>query len=119
MTFHDELTHLSSLIDQYLENYFHKINSEEPEKNLHQSMKYSVMAGGKRIRPVLALSVAKMLSLPVEEVIPFAAALEFIHTYSLIHDDLPAMDDDDYRRGKLTNLRFMERLWQSLQGMHF
>ena len=61
------------------------------------------MGGGKRIRPVLTLAIAKMMSKDVSEVMPFAAAIEMIHTYSLIHDDLPAMDNDDYRRGKLTN----------------
>ena len=65
-------------------------------------MRYSLLAGGKRIRPVLALATAEALGRDPAEVLPFAAALEMIHTYSLIHDDLPAMDDDDLRRGKPT-----------------
>ena len=65
-------------------------------------MRYSLLAGGKRIRPVLALATAEALGRPPEEVLPLAAAIEMIHTYSLIHDDLPAMDDDDLRRGKPT-----------------
>jgi geranylgeranyl diphosphate synthase type II len=65
-------------------------------------MRYSLLAGGKRIRPVLALATAEALGLDPERVMPLAAALELIHTYSLIHDDLPAMDDDDLRRGRPT-----------------
>jgi geranylgeranyl diphosphate synthase type II len=70
---------------------------------LYESMKYSLLAGGKRLRPILVLAVLEALDKPLERGIPFAAALEMIHTYSLIHDDLPAMDDDDLRRGKPTN----------------
>src|SRR4051794_15687360 len=66
-------------------------------------MRYSLLAGGKRIRPVLALATARAIGREPLEVLPFAAALELIHTYSLIHDDLPAMDDDDLRRGRPTN----------------
>jgi geranylgeranyl diphosphate synthase type II len=66
-------------------------------------MKYSLLAGGKRIRPVLMLMVADVLEVEKNLVMPFALAIEYIHTYSLIHDDLPDMDNDDYRRGKLTN----------------
>jgi geranylgeranyl diphosphate synthase, type II len=65
-------------------------------------MRYSLLAGGKRIRPVLALATAEALGRPAAEVLPLAAAIEMIHTYSLIHDDLPAMDDDELRRGKPT-----------------
>lgn len=71
--------------------------------SLYESMKYSLMAGGKRLRPMLVLAVLEALDKPIERGIPFAVALEMIHTYSLIHDDLPAMDDDDLRRGKPTN----------------
>lgn len=103
MSFTDELSSLASMVEGYLEGYFRKLLEESPEKQLAQAMHYSIMAGGKRIRPVLTLAVAKMLDTPLEEVMPVAAALEMIHTYSLIHDDLPAMDNDDYRRGKPTN----------------
>ena len=65
-------------------------------------MRYSLLAGGKRIRPVLALATARALGRDPREVLPLAAALELIHTYSLIHDDLPAMDDDELRRGRPT-----------------
>lgn len=70
--------------------------------SIHEAMRYSVFAGGKRLRPILAIASAEAAGGVVEDVLPVAAALECIHTYSLIHDDLPSMDDDDYRRGKPT-----------------
>jgi len=69
---------------------------------IHKSMHYSLMAGGKRLRPILAIAVAEALDADIERVLPFACAIEMVHTYSLIHDDLPAMDNDDLRRGKPT-----------------
>ena len=74
----------------------------EPGK-FNDSLKYSLQLGGKRIRPVLMLAVGELLNVPNEKLLNFALALELIHTYSLIHDDLPEMDNDDYRRGKLSN----------------
>ena len=78
-----------------------------PEENyppvIFQAMRYSVFAGGKRVRPILALAAAESVGAMPEDVLPMACALECLHTYSLIHDDLPAMDNDDYRRGRLTN----------------
>ena len=71
--------------------------------SVHRAMRYSVMAGGKRLRPILVIAGAEAVGGAAETVMPAACALELIHTYSLIHDDLPAMDDDDYRRGRLTN----------------
>lgn len=73
------------------------------DKSLWESMEYSLLAGGKRVRPVLLILTGLSLGASMEELLPFAEALEMIHTYSLIHDDLPAMDNDDYRRGRLTN----------------
>lgn len=73
-----------------------------PEK-IYEAMRYSLMAGGKRLRPILCLATCELLGGTVEMAMPTACALEMIHTMSLIHDDLPAMDNDDYRRGKLTN----------------
>ncbi|MBD5553236.1 MAG: polyprenyl synthetase family protein [Desulfovibrio sp.] len=67
---------------------------------LHEAMLYSLQAGGKRLRPALCLGFASLAGLPEDKALPFAAAIEMIHTYSLIHDDLPAMDNDDFRRGK-------------------
>jgi geranylgeranyl diphosphate synthase type II len=70
---------------------------------LHKAMRYSVFAGGKRIRPILALAACEAVGGISEQALPVACALEMVHTYSLIHDDLPAMDDDDFRRGRPTN----------------
>jgi len=70
---------------------------------LHEAMRYSVSAGGKRLRPVLMMAACEAVGSDYERVIPAACAMEMIHTYSLIHDDLPAMDDDDFRRGRPTN----------------
>jgi len=71
--------------------------------SVHRAMRYSVMAGGKRLRPILVIAGAEAVGGKADTVMPTACALELIHTYSLIHDDLPAMDDDDYRRGRLTS----------------
>jgi geranylgeranyl diphosphate synthase type II len=77
--------------------------SEEPlTAGLEEAMRYSLLAGGKRIRPVLSLATARAIGMEQREVMPLAGAIELIHTYSLIHDDLPAMDDDDLRRGQPT-----------------
>lgn len=73
-----------------------------PEK-IYEAMRYSLLAGGKRVRPILCLATCEMIGGTIEMVMPTACAVEMIHTMSLIHDDLPAMDNDDYRRGKLTN----------------
>lgn len=87
-----------TIFEQYATSYAEKMQTKPPL--LSESMRYSLLNGGKRIRPVLMLACADVLSLPREDVLPFALALEMIHTYSLIHDDLPAMDNDDFRRGK-------------------
>lgn len=87
-------------IEGYLAQISHYNRSHH---RLEESMNYSLEAGGKRIRPALTLATCQMLGGNVTKALPFAAAVEMIHTYSLIHDDLPAMDDDDMRRGKPTN----------------
>ncbi|HEX4435613.1 MAG TPA: farnesyl diphosphate synthase [Solirubrobacteraceae bacterium] len=92
--------HLRQEVERYLEGMSF---SEEPlTEGLEEAMRYSLLAGGKRIRPVLALATARAVGLEQNVVMPLAAALELIHTYSLIHDDLPAMDDDALRRGQPT-----------------
>lgn len=81
-----------------------ELNEANPlDKTLCESMKYSLMAGGKRLRPILVMAAADAVGAKGTDYLTTGCALEMIHTYSLIHDDLPAMDDDDYRRGKLTN----------------
>jgi len=82
------------------EKLFFYLETLEIPGVLHEAMHYSLSAGGKRIRPFLAIAVSQLLGKEKEEVMPYACALEFIHTYSLIHDDLPALDNDDIRRGK-------------------
>jgi len=88
------------LIEEWLQNYF---ASRKPYADLNDAMLYSLMAGGKRVRPVLLLETCRMCGGDVSAALPFACAVEMVHTYSLIHDDLPCMDDDDLRRGKPTN----------------
>jgi len=89
---------------EQVEAYLQELRfSEDPvTAGLDEAMRYSLLAGGKRIRPVLALATARALGREARSVLPLAAAVELIHTYSLIHDDLPAMDDDDLRRGRPT-----------------
>lgn len=89
-------------IEDYLERYYNRFDSE-PQKILFDSMKYSLLAGGKRLRPIFAFEFCRLCGGDWKTAAPFAGAIEMIHTYSLIHDDLPCMDNDDYRRGRLTN----------------
>jgi geranylgeranyl diphosphate synthase type II len=88
------------LVDGALDRYLPEAGDHP--KEIHEAVRYSVFAGGKRLRPILILAAAEAAGGQVEQALAAAAAIELIHTYSLIHDDLPAMDDDDYRRGRLT-----------------
>ena len=90
--------HLRDEVEQYLETL--EFATDPAAEGLEQAMRYSLLAGGKRIRPVLALATAIAIGRDPTEILPLAGAIELIHTYSLIHDDLPAMDDDDLRRGQ-------------------
>jgi geranylgeranyl diphosphate synthase type II len=92
--------HLRSEVERYLSSL--SFSSEPASAGLEEAMRYSLLAGGKRIRPVLALATACAIGRDPSSVLPLSGALELIHTYSLIHDDLPAMDDDDMRRGRPT-----------------
>jgi len=91
---------LQRRVDSHLDGL--RFTREPGTDRLEEAMRYSLLAGGKRIRPVLALATAEALGHDPDDVLPLAAAIELIHTYSLIHDDLPAMDDDDMRRGQPT-----------------
>lgn len=91
-----------AFIEEYLRNWMTKFH-DEPQKVLYDAMEYSLLGGGKRLRPILTLEFCRLCCGDWKKAAPFAAAIEMIQTYSLIHDDLPAMDNDDYRRGKLTN----------------
>lgn len=101
MDFKEELVKKATLINDELSKYLRKDSC--PEEILNQAVEYSLMAGGKRIRPVLIIATYEMFESNIEKVLPFAVAMEMVHTFSLIHDDLPGIDNDDYRRGKLTN----------------
>lgn len=89
-----------AMVEAYLAAAFRQ---DEPFADLQEAMEYSLLAGGKRLRPVLVLECCRLCGGDPDKAIPFAAAVEMIHTYSLIHDDLPAMDNDDMRRGRPTN----------------
>lgn len=97
----ERLNNYIKIIDNKLQEYL--APKDNPQGIIYEAMRYSVFAGGKRLRPVLMLLVCEMCGGDIAEALPFACALEMIHTYSLIHDDLPAMDNDDLRRGKPTS----------------
>jgi geranylgeranyl diphosphate synthase type II len=100
MDIHRYLQEKKEIVDSALERY---LPEKEPfTTNLHKAMQHSLFAGGKRIRPILSIASYEAVGGKGESILPFACALEMIHTYSLIHDDLPAIDNDDYRRGKPT-----------------
>ncbi len=101
MTTKERLKQYAELIDKEMENML--IREDADIKPLLDSMRYSATSGGKRIRPALTLLFCELLGGDIKKAIPYACAVEFVHTYSLIHDDLPAMDNDDIRRGKPTN----------------
>ena len=89
-----------AMIEEYL---VHAFDAESRHADLQEAMEYSLLAGGKRIRPILTLETCRLCGGDRSKALPFACAVEMVHTYSLIHDDLPAMDDDDLRRGRPTN----------------
>ena len=89
-------------IESFLSQWYSRFH-DEPQKQLFDAMEYSLLAGGKRLRPIFAFEFCRMCGGDWKAAAPFAAAVEMIHTYSLIHDDLPAMDNDDFRRGRPTN----------------
>ena len=89
-------------IESYLEDWYDRFH-QEPQSKLFDAIQYSLLAGGKRLRPVLSFEFCRMCGCDWRKAAPYAAAIEMIHTYSLIHDDLPSMDNDDFRRGRPTN----------------
>ena len=102
-----EKTAFDARYQEYLaaiEDYLNSLFAEKPHwADLYEAMRYSVLSGGKRLRPVMTLEFARLCGLDWHKAVPIGCALELVHTYSLIHDDLPCMDDDDLRRGKPTN----------------
>lgn len=101
MDFKEELKKYQELVNKSLEKVVRK--KECPEKILNESMEYSLMAGGKRLRPILVISTYEIFKNDIEKCMPYALSLEMIHNFSLIHDDLPGIDNDDIRHGKPTN----------------
>jgi len=101
MNFKDELIKYAGIINTELEKVL--IKDDVIEKKLNDSVEYSLMAGGKRLRPVLMMATYKLFKEDIDKVFPFAVSMEMIHNFSLIHDDLPGIDDDDFRHGKPTN----------------
>ena len=89
-------------VEAYLKDFYAQFH-DAPQKDLYKAIEYSLLAGGKRLRPIFAFEFCRLCGRDWKDAAPFAAAVEMIHTYSLIHDDLPCMDNDDYRRGRLTN----------------
>lgn len=104
----------ANIVNNALENCI--ATDDKPGSEIYNAMKYSLAAGGKRLRPVLALAVCDILGGNRNDILPFACAIEMIHTYSLIHDDLPAMDNDDYRRGMPSNHKVFGEAMAILAG---
>ncbi|WP_069649486.1 polyprenyl synthetase family protein [Caloranaerobacter ferrireducens] len=101
MELKQELEKYKNIVDKELDKILPNYNT--PQKRIFEAMRYSIFAGGKRLRPILTLKTCELVGGNYKDAIKFALSIEMIHTYSLIHDDLPSMDNDDYRRGKLTN----------------
>lgn len=102
-------------IEKYLADYCAWFE-DQPQKVLFEAMKYSLLAGGKRLRPIFVFEFCRLCGGEWKQAAPFAGAIEMIHTYSLIHDDLPCMDNDDYRRGRLTNHKVFGEAMAVLAG---
>lgn len=102
------------ILDDYLKKEL-PTDNQDPSI-IHKSIRYSVLNGGKRVRPILTMMVAELLNGDYKKVLPAAAGIELIHTFSLVHDDLPCMDNDDYRRGKLTNHKVFGEAMAVLTG---
>ena len=102
MTVDNRIAEYKEYIEKFLTDFYAQFH-DLPQNKLFEAMEYSLLAGGKRLRPVLAMEFCRLCGNDWHQAAPFAAAVEMIHTYSLIHDDLPSMDNDDFRRGRPTN----------------
>lgn len=114
MDFKERLELYKSMVEEYLASYFGKM--QRPYQKLIDSMEYSLMAGGKRLRPALVLEFCRICGGDITKALPVAAGVEMLHTYTLIHDDLPSMDNDDLRRGKPTNHKVFGEFTATLAG---
>ncbi len=102
-------------VEDFLQGWYCRFQ-DEPQKKLFDAIQYSLLAGGKRLRPIFAFDFCRMCGTDWKNAAPFAAAIEMIHTYSLIHDDLPCMDNDDFRRGRPTNHKVFGEAMAVLAG---
>ena len=114
MNFKNKLEEYVNIINNEIEKNI--IKDDVIEKKLNQSIEYSLMAGGKRIRPILIMTSYQLFKKDYEKVFPFAVAMEMIHNFSLIHDDLPGIDNDDFRHGKPTNHKAFNEATAILAG---
>jgi len=114
MEFKEQILEYNKEITTYLDNSL--VIKDVPERRLLESMKYSLMAGGKRLRPMLVIATYKLFKDDYSSAIPFAVAMELVHSFSLIHDDLPAIDNDDFRHGKPTNHKMFDESTAILAG---
>ena len=114
MDFKEELKQYQNLVNGELEKYVE--TKKCPEEMLNRSMEYSLMAGGKRLRPILVIATYKIFKKDIQECMPFAVAIEMVHNFSLIHDDLPGIDNDDFRHGKPTNHKQFNEVTAILAG---
>ena len=114
MEFKEQLKEYQKIINNELEKYIRK--EKTPEEILNSSMEYSLMTGGKRLRPVLILATYKIFKNDIEKCFPYAVAIEMVHNFSLIHDDLPCIDNDNFRHGKLTNHKKFNEFTAVLAG---
>lgn len=114
MDLNNELKRVNSIIDQELKNIFR--NKELYQKRIIEAIDYSLFTGGKRLRPIMAIKSYELFNEDIKEILPYGMAIEMIHTYSLIHDDLPSMDDDDFRRGKPTSHKVFGEAMAILAG---
>lgn len=114
MKFEEDLRKYQSIVNVALKKYLRKY--ECPEKILNESMEYSLMAGGKRLRPILTIATYQLFKEDYEECMAFAVAIEMLHNFSLIHDDLPEVDNDDFRHGKPTNHKMFNHATALLAG---
>ena len=113
--FNERTSGYRNAVEQFLRNWYAQYK-DQPQQKLFEAMEYSLQAGGKRLRPIFAMEFCRFCCGDHTKALPFAGAVEMIHTYSLIHDDLPCMDNDDYRRGRLTNHKVFGEAMAVLAG---
>lgn len=113
MNFKEEYTDRVEKIEKILKKYLPE--KKGYQRTIMEAMEYSLMAGGKRLRPMLMWESYRLFGGEGAAIEPFMAAIEMIHTYSLVHDDLPAMDNDEYRRGRRQRILYTVKIWESLQ----